>query len=348
MEYEWQKVTDSSSNVGGELQSSKYIDGYHGEYDLTRGHFFCFDPYAAAETVDEQQNRVISLLNENFARGMAGDEDPPERTRALIWQMNFYDLQSQIYTTATILFERSAAGLFSGTKIEILPYYMPLANQAEEPVTLVVIRILAVLWLLINTFITLSKRKFFEIFTVMTFWDTYLSMFVLGLQISNSYYIIHYNTSFIATPQGLLDPDIRSRFFLLRAFGYRWQLMMFIDSFTVLCLMANLLTMIRKSTAVDTILNSLQHAVEILVRGTLFWLLLNIGLCLFNMSLYGNQYQRYSDYLNAYISTLYSQAALAPQNEQLLTLSSFFFTLINNVFLYFLNTLFIGITLASI
>ena len=87
---------------------------------------------------------------------------------------------------------------------------------------------------------------------------------------------------------------------------------MFIDSITVLCLMANLLTMLRKSQAVNTILNSLQNAVEIMVRAQLQWLLLNFGLCFYNMSLYGGVERRYSDYLNAFISTLYSQAALAP------------------------------------
>ena len=59
---------------------------------------------------------------------------------------------------------------------------MPLANLPDTPVTLVVFRILAVLWLLANTSITLfKKRKFFEIFTMMTFWDTWLSLIVVGL-----------------------------------------------------------------------------------------------------------------------------------------------------------------------
>ena len=105
-----------------------------------------------------------------------------EYTRAMIWHMNFYDVQSQIYTAITIVFERSAAGLFSGSKIEILPFYMPMANEPPEAVTLVVFRVLAVLWLVANTSITLfKKRKFIEIFTMMTFWDTWLSMIVLGL-----------------------------------------------------------------------------------------------------------------------------------------------------------------------
>ena len=45
---------------------------------------------------------------------------------------------------------------------------------------------------------------------------------------------------------------------------------------------------------------------------------------------------------------MYSQAALAPQGEQNLSLSGFFFAPLNNLFLYFLNTLFIGVTLAAI
>ena len=150
---------------------------------------------------------------------------------------------------------------------------------------------------------------------MMTFWDTWLSLIVLGLQMANSFYIVHYNSSFVGTPQELLKPETQSQFHLLRAFGYRWQLIMFIDSITVLCLVANLLTMLGKSKTVDTIMSSLQHAVEIMIRAQLQWLLLNIGLCFFNMALYGGLERRYSDWLNATISTLYSQAALEPQRE---------------------------------
>ena len=104
---------------------------------------------------------------------------------------------------------------------------------------------------------------------MMTFWDTWLSLIVLGLQIANSYYLIHYHSAFVGTPQTLLDEEIRSNFHLLRAFGYRWQLIMFIDSITVLCLIANLLTILRKSPVVNTIMSSLQHAVEIMIRAQL-------------------------------------------------------------------------------
>ena len=74
--------------------------------------------------MQEQYSIVESMLDSNFDRGMAGNEF----TRAMLWQMNFYDVQSQIYTAITIVFERSAAGLFSGSKIEIMPFYMPIAN----------------------------------------------------------------------------------------------------------------------------------------------------------------------------------------------------------------------------
>ena len=50
----WVKVTESSENISGEVQSSKYINGAHGEYDLTKGHFYCFDPYPDAKSAEEQ------------------------------------------------------------------------------------------------------------------------------------------------------------------------------------------------------------------------------------------------------------------------------------------------------
>ena len=74
--------------------------------------------------MEEQYSIVETSLDGNFSQGMAGNDF----TRAMLWQMNFYDVQSQIYTAITIVFERSAAGLFSGSKIEIMPFYMPLAN----------------------------------------------------------------------------------------------------------------------------------------------------------------------------------------------------------------------------
>ena len=80
---------------------------------------------------------------------------------------------------------------------------------------------------------------------------------------------------------------------------------MFIDSITVLFLVANLLTMLRKIKTFNTVLNSLEHSISIIIRGTFIWFNYNLGLCYFNMSIYGGQYKRYNGFLNAYIGTLY-------------------------------------------
>ena len=56
----------------------------------------------------------------------------------------------------------------------------------------------------------------------------------------------------------------------------------------------------------DFTLGSMQHGYAILMRATVFWLLNNIGLCLFNIALYGGRYRAYSDFLNAYTYALYS------------------------------------------
>ena len=62
---------------------------------------------------------------EQFRRGFATDS---EHVRAFIYHINLYDAQSDIFLTITILIEKSAAGQVSGTKIEILPYFMPLLD----------------------------------------------------------------------------------------------------------------------------------------------------------------------------------------------------------------------------
>ena len=53
LEITWDKVTQPIENIGGEIQSSAFIDGSYGEYDLTKGHFYCFDPYPDLETAEE-------------------------------------------------------------------------------------------------------------------------------------------------------------------------------------------------------------------------------------------------------------------------------------------------------
>ena len=92
----------------------------------------------------------------------------------------------------------------------------------------------------------------------------------------------------------------------------------------------------------------MHHGYKILLRPTSVWLMNNIGLCLFNIAIYGGAERRYSDFLNAYTATLYSQAALSEQSEAKLGYSAFIFTVINNYTLYFLNIVLVGMTLTSI
>ena len=48
---DWVSVTTQGDYSMGELENSRYITGNFGEYDLTQGNFFCFDPYPEAETL---------------------------------------------------------------------------------------------------------------------------------------------------------------------------------------------------------------------------------------------------------------------------------------------------------
>ena len=80
--------------------------------------------------------------------------------------MTLLDVPSEIYTTITIAFETSAAGLLSGTKLEIMPYFVPLLGWPKQSVILFVMRIVAILWVGGNTVVTLMKRKsFVDVFT---------------------------------------------------------------------------------------------------------------------------------------------------------------------------------------
>ena len=65
--------------------------------------------------------------------------------------------------------------------------------------------------------------------------------------------------------------------------------------------------MLRNTNAkLDFILGSMQYGYAILMRATVFWLMNNIGLCLFNIAIYGGRMRAYGDFLNAYTYTLYS------------------------------------------
>lgn len=48
-----------------------------------------------------------------------------ESLRAVVVKFNTYDVQSGIYSVITVLFEMSSAGLFQGSKIEIMPLFVP-------------------------------------------------------------------------------------------------------------------------------------------------------------------------------------------------------------------------------
>lgn len=54
----------------GEVASSKHISGDHGEYDLTKGHFVCMDPYPEdAETAQEELFNAVSFMQMIQAEG---------------------------------------------------------------------------------------------------------------------------------------------------------------------------------------------------------------------------------------------------------------------------------------
>ena len=74
----------------GEFESSNYISGVHGEYDITKGHFLCYDPYEdGSENPTDELEKVIVRLDDAFHTGfpfvMGG-------IRAVLVQINLYDV----------------------------------------------------------------------------------------------------------------------------------------------------------------------------------------------------------------------------------------------------------------
>lgn len=80
----------------------------------------------------------------------------------------------------------------------------------------------------------------------------------------------------------------------------------------------------------------------------MFWFSLNLGLCFFNIALYGNRDQKYITFLSGYLHTLYDAAAFAEQGEEHFGLAEFFLFVVNNLCHYFLWIVLLGTTLASL
>ena len=121
------------------------------------------------------------------------------------------------------------------------------------------------------------------------------------------------SNNFPATPEQMQDEAIRNQFWALRGYGILFGNMVFKDTVSLVFCLMHLFANLRFIKAIDHVLTALEQALSILLRGSFFWLLANLGLCLFNLAIYGGRERRYSDFLNAYVNTLYNQAALAPQ-----------------------------------
>jgi len=82
--------------------------------------------------------------------------------RAYIVHLNLYDVQSGIYNSITVLFERSAGRFLQGGKIEVIPYFIPHEEESSKIAILLIFRIIGLLWTAVLSFITLSKKSGFK------------------------------------------------------------------------------------------------------------------------------------------------------------------------------------------
>ena len=55
---DWHKVQDKGNIAQGELTDSSFMDGNHGTYQISKGHWHCWDPYPEAATLQEQYEIV--------------------------------------------------------------------------------------------------------------------------------------------------------------------------------------------------------------------------------------------------------------------------------------------------
>ena len=86
---QWNKFQVFETEGSGEFQSSDFITGSHGEYDLTQGYFYCTDLYPEKDSPIDQLNHVLERLWRNKNLGMFADV---ENIRAITTQFTFYDV----------------------------------------------------------------------------------------------------------------------------------------------------------------------------------------------------------------------------------------------------------------
>lgn len=162
-------------------------------------------------------------------------------------------------------------------------------------------------------------------------------MLILGIQIANITYIFQFGSNYIGTPDKFLDPEIMNEFHMLRGHAYRFQYIMLLDCSTLFLCVTNLMTILRKVDKIDHILHSLKHSIAVVIRCYIIYFFLQQGLCLYNMAIYGGEELRYSTFLSANVATIYNQAATFPKDAVSFNVTGCMFTVINNLFNYFIN-----------
>ena len=142
--------------------------------------------------------------------------------RAIVYHINFYDVQSKIFNTVTIMIENFAGSQLEGTKQEIMTYEIPL--QDSTSVSLYVLRVLVTIWYTATLVATLLRRSSFNaLFSEETFFDVFLSMALVIMQWINIGQIGRMSNEFVSGIEDIYKPEIRNNFFLLRGFGYQYM-----------------------------------------------------------------------------------------------------------------------------
>ena len=163
--HEWQRVTELAAKLKLEISSSQLIDGHHGEYDLSKGHFHCINPYVEESSPRMQFLQFFSSLYRPQVYGFPFGMDS---VRAIVYHINLYDVQSQIYNSITVLFERSSARFIQGGKIEVIPYFVPGEDEESTIVTLLFFRVIGLLWTLSLVIITLVSFHTTDVYQALT------------------------------------------------------------------------------------------------------------------------------------------------------------------------------------
>jgi hypothetical protein len=130
-------VTDT--RYGGGL--SGIIKGWNGEFDLTQGYYYCFDPKTTA--VEDYSANIQNMKDQGYFA---------ENTRSIILSYTTYNIPTEVYLHVNLIYEY-VNGFVLNDRMAMTPFKSPNLSGNDYALFLLVMRMLLTLACVIQVFL---------------------------------------------------------------------------------------------------------------------------------------------------------------------------------------------------